>query len=515
MLSAAHARRLALLAPLALIAGCTVGPNYQKPDTKVKEGYSAQTPFDPVSTQPTTKPSTQPIVSRWWSTFNDSTLDALVDRAIVANLDVRQAQARVREARARVGVERSAYLPDVTAGASYTRSSRSLNAQGGSTVSASGAGTGGGVGGGAGSGGAVNFSPDRESDFWQAGFDAAWELDVFGGTRRAVEAAVAELQAVEEDRNGVLLTLLGDVANNYVQYRGIQQTILATQGNLKVQQDTLELTRSRFQAGLSSDLDVARAEAQVETTAAQLPPLQTQARSYLHRLGVLLGQDPSALSNELAETKPIPGVTVHVPIGLPSELLRRRPDVRRAERQLAAATARIGQARAEFFPKFSLVGSLGLQSSDFSSWADADSIFWNVGPSVSWNLFAGGRIRSQVQVQNAVQEQALANFEQTVLTSLEDVENALTAFDREQARRIRLANAVASNQRAVSLSQQLYERGLGDFLDVLSAQQALFTSQDALARSEAQVSANLVALYKALGGGWDEAAMQLTSTAAK
>ncbi|HEV7302403.1 MAG TPA: efflux transporter outer membrane subunit [Tepidisphaeraceae bacterium] len=508
MHAAAYLRRLALVAPLAIVAaGCTVGPNYERPETKVKGAFDAQRPFDASSTQPSTKPTTQPIVSRWWTTFNDSQLDSLVDRAIVANLDVRQAQARVREARARVGVERSAYLPDVTGGASYQRSSRSLNIEGGTAATGVGTGTGGNSGGGT----AVNFAPDREADFWQAGFDAAWELDVFGGTRRAVQAAVAELQAVEEDRNDVLLTLLGDVANNYVQYRGIQQTILTTEANLKVQQDTLELTQSRFQAGLSSDLDVARAEAQVETTAAQLPPLQTQQRQYLHRLGVLLGQDPSALADELAEVKPIPGSAVEVPIGLPSELLRRRPDIRRAERQLAAATARIGQAIAEYFPKFSLVGSLGLQSSEFSSWGDADSIFWNVGPSISWNVFAGGRIRSQVDVQNAIQEQAVANYEQAVLTSLEDVENTLTAFDREQSRRRRLASAVSSNQRAVSLSQQLYERGLGDFLDVLQAQQALFNSQDALARSEAQVSANLVALYKALGGGWDEAAQQLTA----
>ena len=508
MHAAAYLRRLALVAPFVVFAGCTVGPNYERPDTKVKGSFDAQRPFDPSSTQPSTKPTTQPIVSRWWTTFNDSQLDSLVDRAIVANLDVRQAQARVREARARVGVERSGYYPDVTAGASYSRSSRSLNIDGGTTGSGTGTGTG---GGGAGGGAPVNFSPDRETDFWQAGFDAAWEVDVFGGTRRAVQAAVAELQAVEEERNDVLLTLLGDVANNYVQYRGIQQTILTTQANLKVQQDTLELTQSRFDAGLSSDLDVARAEAQVETTAAQLPPLHTEQRQYLHRLGVLLGQDPSALSNELAEVKPIPGSTVEVPIGLPSELLRRRPDIRRAERQLAAATARIGQAIAEYFPKFSLVGSLGLQSSEFSSWGDADSIFWNVGPSISWNLFSGGRVRSQVDVQNAIQEQAVSSYEQAVLTSLEDVENALTAFDREQSRRARLASAVKSNQRAVSLSQQLYERGLGDFLDVLQAQQALFNSQDALARSEAQVSANLVALYKALGGGWDEAAQQLSA----
>lgn len=488
-----YALRYSILAPLAIAAGCSVGPNYKTPETKTKENFtelkSSFASTQP-TTAPTTKPTTKPIVSQWWTTFGDPQLNSLIDRAVVANQDVRQAQGRVREARARIGVERSAYYPDASVGGSYQRSSRSLN-------STSGIGDAPGVG--------------RETDLWQAGFDASWEIDVFGGTRRAVEAAVADLQAQEEGRNNVLLTLLGDVAANYVQYRGTQATIVATQNNLKAQLDTLDLTRSRFQAGLSSDLDVARSEAQVETTAATLPTLQTQLKQQLHRLGVLLGQDPSALSQELADVKPIPGVAVEIPIGLPSELLRRRPDVRQAERQLAAATARIGEAVAEYFPKFSLVGALGYQSDKFKSLANADSVFWNIGPSVSWNFFSGGRIRSQIEVQNAQQEQAVAFYEKAVLTSLEDVENALTAFDREQSRRLSLANAVSSNQRAVSLSQQLYERGLGDFLDVLVAQQALFNAQDQLARSEAQVSANLVSLYKALGGGWESAAQQLSS----
>jgi NodT family efflux transporter outer membrane factor (OMF) lipoprotein len=475
--------------PLALVVGCTVGPNYKKPKVEVKDNFTNLSP-DESATQPSTRPTTQPVVAKWWATFGDPTLDSLIERAVAANYDVKQAQARVQEARARIGVERSAYYPSVDANGSYTRSSRSLNSDNGP--------------------GNVPGIP-RRSDLYEAGFDASWEIDVFGGTRRAVEAAVADLQAQEEDRNTVLLTLLGDVASNYVQYRGTQQTILATQNNLKAQQETLELTQSRFKAGLNNDLDVARAEAQVQTTAAQLPLLQTQLKQYLHRLGVLLGQDPSFLADELAEIKPIPGVKVQIPVGLPSELLRRRPDVRRAERQLAASTARIGQAVADYFPKFSLLGGVGLQSSKLKSLGDGDSLFRNIGPGVSWNIFAGGRTKSQVAVQTAQEQQALAFYQQTVLTSLEDVENSLTAYTREQTRRQSLANAVSSNQRAVKLSQQLYEKGLGNFLDVLTAQQSLYTSQDALARSEAQVSTNLVSLYKALGGGWDIAVEQLSA----
>jgi multidrug efflux system outer membrane protein len=480
------------------VAGCTVGPNYNKPQTKAKDAFAGVAVYDPASTQPTTRPSEQAVIAQWWSTFGDKTLDSLIDRAIVANYDVKEAQARVRESRALIGVERSAWYPEVNANGSYTRARRSEN-------------VGGAAGGSGGSGAPIAITPERYSDLYQAGFDVSWEIDVFGGTRRAVEAAVADLQAQEEARNNVLLTLLGDVANNYVQYRGTQQTIIATQNNLKAQQDTLELTRTRFRAGLTSDLDVARAEAQVSTTAATLPTLQISLKQFLHRLGVLLGQDPTSLAAELAQPGAIPGVATEVPVGLPSDLLRRRPDVRQAERQLAASNARIGVAVADYFPKFSLVGALGLQSDKFKSLGNGDSLFWNIGPSISWNVFNGNRTRSQVEVQNAQQEQALANYERTVLTSLEDVENALTAYDREQSRRQSLADAVSSNQRAVNLSQQLYERGLGDFLDVLTAQQALFSSQDQLARSEAQVSANLVALYKALGGGWDVAAEQLSS----
>jgi NodT family efflux transporter outer membrane factor (OMF) lipoprotein len=300
----------------------------------------------------------------------------------------------------------------------------------------------------------------------------------------------------------VLLSLLAEVARNYIELRGFQRQVAIARDNVKSQQDTLELTRAKFNAGLTSDLDVARAEAQVESTTSQIPALQSLAAQSMHRLAVLAGQPPAALNARLSSVERIPAPPPEIPVGLPSELLRRRPDIRRAERNLAAATARIGVATADLFPRFTLSGALGLQSSEFSSWGDSSSAFWSVGPGLSVPIFNAGRLRSNVTVQRARTDQALAAYEQAVLTSLEEVENALVAYRKEYVRRAALARAVDANQRAVALSQQLYQRGLSTFLDVLDAQRALYLTQDDLVRSDAAVSANAVALFKALGGGW-------------
>jgi NodT family efflux transporter outer membrane factor (OMF) lipoprotein len=246
-----------------------------------------------------------------------------------------------------------------------------------------------------------------------------------------------------------------------------------------------------------------QAAAQLATTQAQVPTLETSLKQGIHRLGVLLGQDPGALLPELSREAPIPPTPPEVPVGLPADLLRRRPDVRRTERQLAAATARIGVAVADLFPKLSLTGSLGLQSDQLANLPLGSSRFWSLGPSLSWPVFDAGRIRANIQVQNTREAQRLAQYTQAVLTALEEVENALVAYSREQVRRHKLTEAVEANQRAVELANELYIRGLGDFLNVLEAQRSLFASQSGLVESEAMVSSNVVALYKALGGGWE------------
>ena len=460
-------KHIVILAATAFLAGCTVGPSYEEPQVQMPQRYG----------QP---PATQPveIPVAWWTTFNDPVLDRLIDEARQSNLDLRTAEARVREARAARGIVTADYWPDVNAVGGYSRSRSSANTTFGS------------------------FG-DRETDLWQAGFDATWEIDVFGGVRRSVQAADADIEASIADRNDVLLTLLGEVARNYVELRGFQRQVDIAQSNAKSQQETLELTRVRLNAGIGTDLAVAQTEAQVAATQSQIPAFQTLAQQAIHRLSVLLGKAPVALSAELEEVKPIPAPPPEIPAGLPSELLRRRPDIRRAERQLAAATARIGVATADLWPRFTIVGSLGVESEDSSDLFESDSTFWSIGPGVRFPIFNRGRLKANVAVQEAQTEQALAQYEQAVLRSLEEVENALVAYQKEYIRRESLARAVNSSQRAVQLSQQLFQRGLTDFLNVLDAQRALYVQQDLLVQSEANVSANAVALFKALGGGWE------------
>jgi NodT family efflux transporter outer membrane factor (OMF) lipoprotein len=302
----------------------------------------------------------------------------------------------------------------------------------------------------------------------------------------------------------VLVTLAAEVALDYLDLRGLQRRIAIAERNLAAQRHTADLTRQRQQiGGLASGLDVAQAQSLVATTEAQIPALEASARQTIYALGVLLGREPAALLEELSAEAPVPTTPPEVPVGLPSDLLRRRPDIRRADAQLHAATARVGVATADLFPKFSLTGSLGLQGEKASSLVNWNNHFWSVGPSVSWPLFDAGRIRSNIEVQNALQEQALLAYRRTILTALADVENALVAYAKEQQRRATLEDAVAADRRSVDLSQRLYAAGATDFLNVLTAQRSLLASEDALVESDLTVATDLVALYKALGGGWE------------
>lgn len=466
-------------AGLLLLGGCTVGPDYQAPKATVGESWGELGPTGAVD-GPATRPSAQPLPVRWWRTFDDPTLNDLVARAARSNLDLQRATARIREARAAREVTQADLFPNVDVGGSYNRSRNRFFPGGGGT----------------GGGGDAH-------DQYQAGFDASWEVDVFGGVRRGVEAAGADIAAAVEDRRDVLVSLLAEVARNYIELRGYQRRIDIAQENLSAQRKTLDLTKNLLAAGVATDLDVARAEAQVATTASQVPSLQAAARQSIHALGVLLGADPMSLAPELSQPLPIPQAPPEVPVGIPSEILLRRPDLRRAEAQLHAATARIGVATADLFPKFSLTGSLGLQSNKFSTLGDWDSRYWSIGPSVAWPIFDAGRITANIHVQNARQEQALLLYQQTVLGALRDVEDALVSYAKEETRRRTLAQAADANARAVKLANQLYDAGRTDFLSVLQAQRDLFASQDALVQSDRAVATNLVALYKALGGGWE------------
>jgi multidrug efflux system outer membrane protein len=285
--------------------------------------------------------------------------------------------------------------------------------------------------------------------------------------------------------------------------RGLQRRLAVAQANLRAQQDTLDLTRIRFNAGLASDFDVAQAEGQAKTTEAQIPTLQTALKQTAYGIDILLGAQPGTTWDELAKDAPIPALPPEAHVGLPVDLLRRRPDIRSTERQLAAATAQVGAATADLYPKFSLTGNIGLQSISASDWFTGRSRFWSIGPTITWPVFEAGRIRATIEVRNAQQEQALRLYERSVLTAFQDVENALVNYGNEQTRYRSLLEAVAANRRAVQMANDLYTQGLVPFLNVLDSQRTLYSSESDLAVSEASLASNLVALYKALGGGWE------------
>jgi len=470
---------------LIIVSGCAVGPDYRPPESKVPsawDGQNAVTPAQPSKTAP------NPVeLVEWWTAFNDPTLSSLVESAVRSNLDVRLAEARIRQARAARGVVGAPLWPQAGGSVLYERSQGSSEVGGGGAIATVGA----------------------AKNLWQAGLDATWELDIFGGTRRNLEAATADLRAAVEDRRDVLITLVGDVGSNYINLRGLQQQIDIARQNVEAQRRTAEIIQKRHNAGFVGGLDVANARAQVATTEATIPVLESSARAAIYSLGVLLGREPAALSQELTKASPIPPTPLEIPVGLPSELLRRRPDIRRAEAQLHAATARIGVATAELFPKFNLAGTFGFSATEAARLGNWTSNFWSWGPSITWPIFAGGRILSNIKVQNALQEQALLTYEKTVLTALKDVETALVAYAKEQEHRKSLVEAVQNNRKAVELSKTLYHAGKSDFLNVLISQRALFATEDALAQSTRTVDTNLIALYKALGGGWEKTAASL------
>jgi len=469
-------KRIVLAISAALIAGCAVGPSYEKPALENKAAATwGEASSDKVSSQ-------QIQLVQWWTVFKDERLAALVDRAVAANFDLALAASRVREARAEYRAAVGDFLPTVDATASAKR--QRLSANGAQNVG--------------------GFSPPLYSSLYQAGFDAGWEIDVFGGKRRAIEAASAGLEASVEDQRAVLVSLLGEVARNYLVLRGSQRQISVIRANVRSAGETLELTRTRLRGGLGTDLDVARAEGQLASTTSLIPPLETQLRQSAHRLGLLLGLEPNALKAELMPDAPVPATPPMVAVGMPSDLLARRPDVRRAERELAAATARVGVATADLYPKFSIGAFLGLASVNSGDLLKWQSRAWSIGPSVVFPLFQGGQIRANIEVQSARQEQARIGFEKAFLGALGEVEDALVAYLQEGERRKSIAEAVASNERAVRLVTDRYTKGLTGFLDVLEAERSLYGTQQQLAQSDVQLSLNLVALYKALGGGWQE-----------
>jgi len=474
-LSPAWMMALAATVALSFAACTTVGPDYEEPQSTTPDAWHTAAVAGLAE-------GAAPLQT-WWQVFEDPQLVSLIARAETANLGLREAVWKIEEARALRGIVDSQRLPQVDASGSSSVQQQSDNGP---------------------------FGPPPEGGFSSTelhdyGVGAGWEIDLFGRIRRSVEAADAEVQASVEQYRDVLVSLLGEVAASYVDVRSLQERLRLASANVAGQRETLELTEDRFEAGLVSALDVAQAESNLANTESLIPSLEQLLEASLNRLAVLTGDAPGSLHEALNVEGPVPHEPKAVTTGLPADLLRQRPDIRRSERQLAAQTARIGIATAELYPSFSLSGFLGLQATDIGDLFSSDSVNWSVGLPIRWSIFSGGRVRSQIRAEEARTEQALARYEQTVLSALEEVENALAGYALETDRRVRLTRAVDATERSLELVLTQYRSGIADFQNVLDTQRTLLQRQDELAVSQGRVIVNLVRLYTALGGGWDPA----------
>ncbi len=479
---------LTLLALSLLLAGCAVGPDYQPPHAQVPGSYHA------VSSQQASKPLAAATNPLWWKSFNDPQLDSLIERAIAGNLTLQQSVLRIAGAREQLAQARGGLFPSLNGSAKVTRQqlgvkgllkSNGVYDQVDSDVASQ-----------------LN-GLDHSVTLYQGSFDASWELDLWGKVRRQMEAANAQQQAAIEQRNDALVSLEAEVARAYLQLRGAQAVLKTLQQQIDVAQQTWQLTQSQQQNGLAPLSDVESARAQLATLNAQLPQYQAQQIQAMNGLAVLLGKTPGALDNELMNPKALPTLPKMVAVGIPSTLARRRPDIRQAEATLHAQTANIGVSVADLFPSLSLTGQLGVRNTDASYLDDWSSHFFSVGPALSIPIFQGGRLVSSVKLARAQQASAALDYRQTVLTALQDVENAMVSYRADQQQVIALEESTGALQRAFDLSSESYRQGISTFLDVLAAQNQLSQQQAQLTQAKMQSTLDLVALYKALGGGWE------------
>ena len=510
-----HARSGASALALAVgLSGCTLGPDFSVPDSWSPTAWfdHAAQPEAPTP-QDASRPVAAPLNVAWWDSFDDPELSALEQRVAASNLDVKAATARLEQSRSARRVIGSKELPSVDGNASYRRELSSENGitsllgAGGDPANAAGVANGTGFGAtglpGANSG-AAKKTGTKQFDLWQFGFDASWEVDLWGHVAREVESADASVGASAEDRRDVLLTVLAEVARDYVHLRGVQANLAIARSNLDTARQARELTERRAASGAAGQLDVANASAEEQSISAEIPALANDETVDVNRLSFLVGAEPGALRQELATAAPIPPVPARVPLGFPSELVRRRPDIRAAEARLHAATADIGVAIADFYPRLTLSGSAGLQALSFKNLGNWGSQQFAVGPSLSVPIFEGGRLQGTLDLRKAEQQEAAIAYQKTVLQAWHDVDNAIAAYEAEQARRARLVGVVAQDQRALDLARQNYVQGAADFLRVLDAQRELLAAQQQLTVSTTSVSTDLVAMYKSLGGGWEE-----------
>lgn len=479
---------LAALAALGCtLAGCAVGPNFVKP----KPGTPAQ--WSPTAVSNGTEGAAHVTSERaqtvaWWSSFNDPTLTSLVQTSASQNLDVKQAVLRIQEAQAQAAVVAGGLWPSVSANASWSRQRVSTNTPNGFIFGAHFPG--------------LPATLTNPFDIYQLGLGASWTLDLFGTQRRSLEAANAGMQAAVEGAHAAVLSMVSDVAASYIDLRGAQSRRSILERSLATQRDLLQLTRDRRNAGLTSDLDVENATAEVGTTEAEVPLADREITVDINELSRLMAKPPEALRAQLERAQPVPAVPPVVPIGLPSDLARRRPDIRQAEANLHAATAEIGVAVSNYFPQLTLTAEGGFQSQGVSKLIETASRFATLGPAVELPIFEGGRLRATVKLQRLKAKEAAVVYAQTVLAALNQVENALAAYGSDQARRASLETAATASRNARLLARERYQSGVASFIDVLDAERTEEQSELALADATTAVSADLVQLYRALGGGW-------------
>jgi multidrug efflux pump len=467
---ATHILLILVLVPglLGLVNGCkAVGPDYSEPTVQVPADFANQD-------QPGML--TSDVEVAWWRGFQDEELNQLVGEALADNHDLRIATARLREARALLSFTEFDRYPTVTTRGTYAYERLSQAAAG---------------------------DADRDRELYHVGFDASWELDFFGRVRRTIEASTADVGAAEASRRDVIVSLLAEVAGNYFELRGVQNQLAVARQNAENQRQTLELTQALLEAGRGTELDVSRAEAQLNGTLSIIPPLETRIARASHRLGVLIGQQPTVLVTTLSVPLPLPGLPTLIALGKPQDLLRRRPDIRVAERTLAAATARVGVVTADLFPRITVLGSIGVEAGSLRGFGQGGIEAFSIGPSIFWAAFDLGRVRARIRGADARTEAALAQYEQRVLVALEETENALVDFQRQQTRRDFLRASAQASEKAFGLAKLRYQFGVSDFLTVLDAERTRLLAQDLLADSETRTALSLIAVYKALGGGWE------------
>lgn len=466
-------RRAAALAAATLLAGCAaVGPEYSPPKLDFVEAAADRATDAHSSATP---------LERWWESFGDAQLADLIERALFASPQLEVAQARVEQARAALGVSRSARLPQLDAGASFNRFRRSTQNQGGAP-----------------------FFGQRDISSWDAGFDARWELDLFGGLERDVEAALADAQGLEEARRAARVSLAAEVARNYLELRVLQQRLATARERIQAYDETAQIVVLRAEAGVASDLDSTRARAQVASARADAPTLEAQSALRIHRLGVLLGAAPTALEGELRSVRGVPIARLGLLVEQPLAVLARRPDVRQAERACAAASARVGVAVAQRYPRISLGAGFGWLANETDDLFKSSAVAASVLPSISLPLFDGGARRAQVEGASAREQEALANHRQVVLSALEEVENAFVALGAASQRRAALRESLEQQRQAAQYARELYVGGVENFLTVLDAERERFALEDRYLESEGEVALQFVALAKALGGGWSD-----------